>query len=62
MAPTLTSESASRELSGDSSVLDAVIRLMTAAYEEILDPAMNQDIERYERIRRRLHRPPINRK
>jgi hypothetical protein len=39
-------------ISRDTSVLDAAIHLMTAAYEQILDPAMGEEIGRFERRRR----------
>ena len=38
-------------LSGDLSVLNAALKLMNAAYENILDPVMGEDIERFERLR-----------
>jgi hypothetical protein len=42
------------ERSGDLRILDEALREMAAAYERILDPAMETDLERYERQRRRL--------
>lgn len=42
------------ERSGDTTVLDDALREMLAAYDRILDPAMEADIERFQRHRRRL--------
>ena len=38
--------------SGDTSVLEAALRLMTSAYDRILDPEMSRDIDQFERIHR----------
>lgn len=43
------------ERSGQTDVLDDALSEMRAAYDRILDPAMETDIERYERHQRRLH-------
>jgi hypothetical protein len=40
--------------SRDFSVFDAALRLMSAADEQILDPAMGEDLDRFERLRRRM--------
>jgi hypothetical protein len=42
----------------DLSVLEAALRLMTAAYDRILDPAMADDVSRYERMHRDLAAAP----
>jgi hypothetical protein len=44
--------------SNDFSVLEAALRLMTAAYDRILDPAMGEDVSRYERLHRDLAAAP----
>jgi hypothetical protein len=45
---------AAAEIAGHFDILDAAIEKMAVASERILDPAMATDVERYEKLRRKL--------